>query len=127
MIDAGRAFLWLVRAWWLIFPCFGALTVTLVIQRTCARPHQLLPSVTSDPALAWPVALLYLSAHLWMLAAYLLTVERAGSLLPTPQAIRAVWSKQATKLMLMTATLVVEASPVALLRLAGDLICGRLQ
>jgi hypothetical protein len=48
---------WLDRSWWLLFPAFTALTIRLGVERACAQPYDLLPAVTSNPAWAWPLAL----------------------------------------------------------------------
>ena len=114
----------LVRLWWAVFPPFAALTLALARERACAEPYWLLPGVTSDPAFAWPIALLYLSAHLWMVAAYVTTVQSTGTLIPGPRAIRALWGNASLKLFLMLGAFVVEYLPMTVWRGVGAAICS---
>ena len=116
---------WLVRGWFILFPCFAALTFEMCFERTCRDPYDLLPAVTSRPLLAWPVALLYVTAHVWAIAAYLLTVSATQRLVPTSQEYRAVWAGDTGKPALMLAVLVIEYLPLAWWRLVGTVIgCG---
>jgi hypothetical protein len=114
--DAER---WLARTWWIVFPCFAALTARLAVERTCDDSYQLLSQATSHPSLAWLLALVYVSAHWWLLAAYLVTVRRTHTLLPTFQAGRMVWGNQSAKILLLLATLMLEYAPVSVWRAIG--------
>lgn len=102
---------WLMRTWWLLCPSFTALTVRLGVERACADPYDLLPALTSHPGWAWPLALVYVFAHLWVLAAYLVTVSHAQEVLPDASAFGAVWGANAVKLVLMIGVLAIEYSP----------------
>jgi hypothetical protein len=110
---------WLVVSWWVLFPCFTALTVALTGGRMCGDASDLLPSLTSNPGLAWPVALVYVLAHIWIVAACLLTIARTGELLPRVHQFRSLWRGDATKVFLMAAALIVEYSPTSLWRIIG--------
>ena len=109
----------LTRSWWLIFPAFGMLAVRLTAERTCGDPYDLLPGITTDPKWAWPLAAIYLLAHLWMLAAYLRTVDETGTLTPAARRIRGVWGGSTIQVLLMTAVFVLEYSPVSFWRWLG--------
>jgi hypothetical protein len=108
-----------MRYWWVLFPCFSVLTCRLTAERMCGDPYDLLPALTSRPAWAWPIALVYVSAHVWVLAVWLLTVSRSRELVPGPRAYRVVWGADAAKLLLMLGVFVIEYSPVSLWRLLG--------
>ena len=112
-----------MRSWWVIFPCFAALTLRLSVERACSDPYDLLPALMSRPGWAWPLALLYLLAHVWMLAVSLVTVSRAGEL--RAGTLR-MWGNHAVKLLLMLGVFVIEYAPVSLWRLIGtSLQCTR--
>ena len=122
----GPVDVWLMRAWWVLFPCFAALAIRLAIDRACAEPYNLLPALAGDPAWAWPLAIVYVLAHLWIAAAYLLTVSRTQALVPTPRALAALRSADTMKLILMSGAFAIEYSPMPLWRLIGTgLRCAR--
>jgi hypothetical protein len=54
-----------------------------------------------------------------MLVAYLVTSEAAGTLVPGLPAIRSLWGRRTVLVLLMIVVLLVEYSPVGLLRTAG--------
>jgi uncharacterized membrane protein YhdT len=117
---------WLTRSWWVLFPCFTALTLRLVFERACRDPSDLLPALTSEPRWAWPLALAYVLAHLWVLAAYLVTVSRTQELLPRLSTFGAVWGTDRMKLVFMFAMLTIEYSPISVWRLIGTTLrCTR--
>jgi hypothetical protein len=115
----------LMRSWWLLFPCFTGLAFRLTAERACGDPYDLLPGITADPKWAWPLAAIYLLAHLWMLAACLLTIDEAGAFAPSLRVIRRVWGPGLSKVLLMTAVFVLEYSPVSLWRWFGAGIACR--
>lgn len=118
--------LWLMRSWWVLFPCFTALIIRLAIDRACAEPYNLAPALAGDPAWAWPLAIVYVLAHLWIAAAYLLAVSRTQALMPTRRALAAFGSADTMKLILMSGAFVIEYSPMPLWRLIGTgLRCTR--
>lgn len=112
----------LSQTWWLLFPCFTVLTVRLVEERSCGDPYDLLPRLAADPRWAWPLAAIYLLAHLWMLAAYLLTVKGTSALMPTMREVRTLWGAETTKLLVMGSILLLEYSPVPLSRMIGSVL-----
>jgi hypothetical protein len=110
---------WVARTWWVVFPCFAMLTARLAAERTCGDPYQLLAQATSRPLLGWLLAAVYVSAHWWLLAVYLVTVRRTQMLLPTIEAARTVWGNQSAKILLLLGTLILEYAPVSIWRAIG--------
>ena len=119
MIDSTNAGRWIGRTWWVVFPCFAVLTARLAVERTCGDSYQLLSQVTSRASLGWVLAAVYVSAHWWLLAVYLVTVRRTQMLLPTIQDARRMWGNQWTKVLLLLAALIVEYAPMAIWRAIG--------
>lgn len=116
----------LLRSWWGLFPAFTVLSVRLAAGRACGNPSDLLPDLSSNPRWAWPLALLYVLPHVWLLGGYLLTASRAQTLAPGMRAVGDVWGRDAWKLLLMAAVLVFEYAPVSLWRLVGAAVqCTR--
>jgi hypothetical protein len=126
MTRADRASTWLRRTWWLVMPPFAGLVLRLVFERACAAPYELLPSLTSVPALASLVAALYLAAHAWMVAALLFTIERSGSLVPAIAGIRRIWQGRLTPLTLAIVLFAIEYAPVPFWQAVGQRVlrCG---
>jgi hypothetical protein len=113
-------------AWWILFPCFTVLTVRLAIERTCADPYDLLPTLTSNPVWGWLIAVTYVMSHIWFIAAYLLTAASADSLVPPRAAFRLAWGHDRMKVLLMLLAFVLEYLPVTLWRLVGTAMhCAR--
>jgi hypothetical protein len=115
---------WLTRSWWLILPSFAVLTLRFVYDRACGDPRQLVPELTSHPVFAWPLAVVYVSAHLWMLAAYVMTVRETGSLLPGLGRVRAVWDRDLWKIAWLALVMLIEQVPIAFWRVVGASVCG---
>lgn len=105
--------------WWLVFPCFTALTCRLAFERVCGDPYDLLPTLTSEPGWAWPLACVYMLAHLWVVTAYLQTVSRTQALVPTISAFGVAWGAHATKIVLLLGVMLIEYLPISLWRLIG--------
>jgi hypothetical protein len=103
--------------WWPLWLAFAALTVRLGIERGCRDPYDLLPAVVSNPAWAWPLALVYVAAHGWMAAAYLVTVASAGSVVPGWRTWRETWGRSVAMVLLMLAALAIEYAPGPLWRM----------
>lgn len=122
----ARGVAWLGRSWWLLFPVFASLTIRLGVERACAEPYDLLPAVTSNPVWAWPLALVYVLAHLWIAAAFVTTAVGAGTLLPSIAQWRSAWGRHAYKVLAIAAALAVEYAPLAWWQWLGTIaICGR--
>ena len=110
----------LIWAWWFLFPPFALLTLRFTVDRACHDPYDLLSAAASTPAGAWPLAAVYVLAHLWMLTAYLMTVSRTQNLAPTGAEVRTVWHTDRLKLALMAVAFAIEYSPVRFWRLVGS-------
>ena len=107
------------RIWWILFPCFAVLVVRLTVERTCADPYDLLPALASNPLWGWPIAVVYVMSHAWLIGVYVLTAAFADSLLPPRSAFQSVWRADSMKVLLMAAAFVVEYLPVTLWRVVG--------
>jgi hypothetical protein len=105
---------WLRWLWWLLFPSFAWLVTRMAIDRACADPYLLLADAASNPAFAWPLALVYVAAHWWMLGAYLMTAHRAAAFWPGIRAWRDVWGSHLMQIFLMAAVFVIEYAPLPL-------------
>jgi hypothetical protein len=116
---------WLGRSWWLLFPAFSALTWRLDIDRACANPYDLLPALTTNPASAWAIALVYVLAHVWMVAVYVTTASAAGTLRPPVDRWRGMWGRDVYKILAIAAAIAIEYAPLELWRWLGTMgICG---
>ena len=115
---------WLARSWWLLFPAFTVVTLRLGVERACADPYDLLPAVTSNPAWAWPIALVYVLTHVWAITAYVTTTVVAGTLWPSRVEWRTLWGRELYAIVAMAAALALEYAPIALWRWLGTVgIC----
>ena len=110
---------WLMWTWWFLFPSFALLTLVLSFERACRDPYNLLAAAASLPGTAWGLAAMYVLAHVWIVAAYLITVARTQDLLPSARAFRDAWSTDSLKVALMAAVVAIEYCPVRLWRLVG--------
>jgi hypothetical protein len=126
MICRDRIAAWLQMTWWLLFPSFLGLVVLLTVERACGNPYDLLPALTSNPGWAWPIALLYVLVHLWVLAAYLVTVSHAKEIFPDATVVAAVWGRGGVKIVLMIVALAIEYSPSVVSRLLATALGCRL-
>jgi hypothetical protein len=116
---------WLGRIWWLLFPAFAVLTWRLDIERACANPYDLLPALTTNPVWAWPIALVYVLSHVWIVAVYVTTAVAAGTLRPSIDRWRGMWGRDLYKILVMAAVIAIEYAPLALWRWLGTVgICG---
>jgi hypothetical protein len=111
------------RAWWIVFPPFAVLVGRLTYERACADPSRLLLALTSSPATAWPIALLYVVAHVWLFVVYVRVVARTNALCPSLADIFAIEGTEVVKILLMTLVLALEYSPLSLWRMIGASAC----
>lgn len=109
----------LTTTWWFVCPVFAVVVLRLLAERACGDPYNLLPAVAANPRWAWPLAVVYVAGHVWMLAVYLITSDSAGTLVPGYEAVQAVWGWHMIKVVLMTALMLLEYSPVGVWRLIG--------
>ena len=125
-MTAGRLRRALAWSWWLVMPAFAALVLRLLVERMCAAPYELLPSVTTVPLLAWALSGLYLAAHAWLAAAWLVTALHADRMLPPWRVVREVWSGRLWVIWLTLAIFALEYGPIPLWRVLGRgvLRCG---
>ena len=123
-MNANRVALLLARLWWVLVPAFAVLVVRLVYERACRSPYELLGSVMSSSLYAWPLAILYLAAHCWAAAVYMITVERSGTLLPPVSAWRTVWGRDWPKIFLTALVIIVEYWPIQFWRIVGRSVLG---
>lgn len=77
----------------------------------------------TSPGTAWPIALLYVLGHVWLLAAYVWVVERTNAFSPGLADMRAIEGTEVVKILLMTVVLALEYSPLSLWRAIGALAC----
>ncbi len=112
----------LLATWWILWPPFAALIVRLAMERACANPYDLLPAITSNPTWVSLLAALYVAPHLWLVAAYVVTVQMCDDLLPGPRALMAVWRTGWVRLALMAALFAVEYAPMPVWRFLGRVV-----
>lgn len=116
----------LAVSWWVLFPCFTALVLRLAIERTCSDPYDLLPALASNPQWGWPIAFVYVTSHLWLIAVYLRAAASANAIVPPRATFRTEWGRDYVKVVLMLLAFVLEYLPVTLWRLVGTAIhCAR--
>lgn len=109
-----------MQLWWGVFPCFAALVIRLTMERACADPYELLPALSSRPWFAWPIALVYVLAHAWIVGVYLVTVAETNAIVPAWSDWRAIWAGGTRKLLLMLAVFAIEYAPIAVWRVVGE-------
>jgi hypothetical protein len=109
-------------SWWLLWPAFSVLSLRLGVERACRDPYDLLPVITSDPRWAWPLALVYVLAHIWFVAVYVITVANAQSLAPAMRSWQTCWGRDAIKIALMAVALMIEYAPVPLWKFLGSVL-----
>jgi hypothetical protein len=105
--------------YWIVAAGFLAIVVAFSFDRACSDHLNLLPAAARRPALAWPIAVVYLSGYGWIALAYCAIVGQTGSLLPRPGAARAVWPEYITKTILMIAIAALDLTPPAVLSAIG--------
>lgn len=110
--------------WWVLLPAIAVLVASLSIERACADPYRLVGGAMSTPLTAWPVSLLYISAHAWLMFVYLHTAAQTGTMWPALRQVRSVWAGDWLKIALMVAALAVEYCPLSLWRAIGSMVPG---
>jgi hypothetical protein len=123
-MNTSRVALLLARLWWVLVPPFAVLVVRLMYERACRSPYELLGNIMSNSIYAWPLAILYLGVHCWAAAAYVITVERSGTLAPAVAGWRIVWGRDWPKILLTALVIVVEYWPVQFWRIVGRTVLG---
>jgi hypothetical protein len=112
-------------SWWVLYPPFTVLAIRLAFERACGDPYDLMPAIASQPKWGWPLAVVYLLAHVWLLAVYLIWVRQTGCLTPGVGVRRSLWRTTNLKIILMLGTFVIEYLPMAIWRAAGRCcLCG---
>jgi len=103
----------LLRVWWVVFPIFALLVSRFSYERACRNPYELLETVMHRQAAAVSIAAIYVGAHVWMVAACLITA-RAWDTLGSPGAeLHRIWGDARLKLLAMAVALTVEQVPRA--------------
>jgi hypothetical protein len=126
MSAPNRGSVWLVRGWWLVMPPFAALVARLAFERSCAAPYELLPTLTRLPQAAWGLAALYVAAHAWLAAAYLVTIQETGALVPGLAAVRTARRGRLPLLLVACAIFAIEYAPISMWQAIGrTLSCGQ--
>jgi hypothetical protein len=67
---------WARAVWWLEFPAFLVLVLRLSFERGCLNPYELLEPLMRRQSTALAVALVYLGAHVWLLAVLVLLARQ---------------------------------------------------
>src|SRR5262245_45883410 len=88
----------LARVWFVLFPAFVVLVLLLVIDRGCFDRPYITPSIGTKAAAVWPAAIVFVAAHCWIAAAYVLTAVGTDSLLPTLADARKLWGSDWRKI-----------------------------
>jgi hypothetical protein len=112
--------------WWLVMPAFALLVLRLDLERICAAPYELLPTVTTVPLFAWALSGLYLAAHAWVAAAWLVTALHADRMLPRWRIVRGLWGVRIWMIWLTLAIFALEYAPIPMWRIIGRRVlnCG---
>ena len=115
----------LARIWFVLFPAFVVLVFFLVSDRGCFDRPYITPSIGTRAAVVWPAAMVYVAAHCWMAAAYVLTVIGTDSLLPTLADARKLWGSDWRKIVGIAVVFAFGYSPAIIwVRLSRMTGCG---
>jgi hypothetical protein len=106
----------LAASWWGIFPLFTALVAVSLYERAALQLRELWPWLWHRPVAALFVGVIYVGAHWWCLAWYLLAVRRTQRPIPTPRDLMEECGPHAWRVVALLTVLVVEYSPVTLWR-----------
>jgi hypothetical protein len=117
MPTADRLSGWLAASWFAVLPACGLVVAAFVRERACADAYALLPGIAARPAAAYAIATAYVAGHVWLAVAYLVTVVRAGRLVPGPVDVVRVWGVQWYRPISLLAVLVLEQVPAGVWRL----------
>jgi hypothetical protein len=110
---------WLLWSWFAALPASALVVAAFVRERACADPYALLPAVAARPAAAYAVAAAYVGGHVWLAAAWLVTLDRSGRLVPGPGDVRRVWGTRWYAPASVLAVVALEQIPPGLWRAAG--------
>jgi hypothetical protein len=106
----------LALTWWAIFPLFTGLVARTIYERAVLQPSDLWPWLWHRPVTALLVGLIYVSAHWWLLAWYLLAVWRTQRPLPAIADLVAECRPYAIRIIALGLVLAMEYSPVTIWR-----------
>jgi hypothetical protein len=106
----------LALTWWAIFPLFTGLVAVSLYERAVLQPPDLWPWLWHRPVVALFVGLLYVSAHWWCLAWYLLAVKRTQRPVPALRDLMEECGPHAWRVVALLTVLAVEYSPVSIWR-----------
>ncbi|HEY7059618.1 MAG TPA: hypothetical protein VH458_23945 [Vicinamibacterales bacterium] len=67
---------WARAVWWLECPAFLVLVLRFSFERGCMNPYELLEPLMRRQSTAVAIALVYLSAHVWLLAVLVLLARQ---------------------------------------------------
>jgi hypothetical protein len=74
---------WLARSWVLVFPGFAALVARTIYERAFLNLQEVWPWLHGRPLLAFAVGTLYVVAHWWCLAWYVMAMHRTQRPVPS--------------------------------------------
>ena len=109
---------WLAASWWIVAPAFALLTIETMYERAVRGAAEPWLWLTGRPGLALAVGCLYVAAHWWCLAWYVLVARSRGAGRTSHQALL-------LKAVCLLALLAFEYSPVSLWRTVGHYLAIR--
>jgi hypothetical protein len=108
---------WLLLAWFAIFPAFTLLVARTLYERAVLRLPELWPWLKQRPTAAFLAGAIYVSAHWWCLAWYLLAVRRTQRPVPTMAQLVDECRPYLPIVIAMLLILAIEYSPITIWRL----------
>jgi hypothetical protein len=103
----------LALTWWVIGPPCALLVARFSYERGCLDAYELLRPVMLRQTGALLVAAVYVAAHVWLIAAAVLTARARDAALPWTSALRAAWGHDQWKVVAMAVVLAIEQVPRA--------------
>ncbi len=97
--------------WWAIAPPCALLVARFTYERACLDPYELLRPVMQHQTGALLVASLYAAAHVWLIAAIIMTVRGRTADSPWLTVTHDVWKRDWWKLVAMAAIIAIEQVP----------------
>lgn len=110
---------WLIWSWFAVWPASALVVAAFIRERACADPYSLLPAIAARPTAAYAVAAAYVGGHVWLVAAYLVTLDWSAHLVPGPADVRRVWGARWYVPVSLLALVVLEQAPAGIWRVAG--------
>ncbi|HEY7055271.1 MAG TPA: hypothetical protein VH458_02040 [Vicinamibacterales bacterium] len=107
---------WLSLIWFALCPAFVALVARDIYERAVLDLRELWPWLQHRPLLMFAAGAVYLGAHLWCLAWYLLAVRHTQRPIPALSDVVAECRPHAGMVALLAIALVVEYSPTMIWR-----------